>query len=194
MGIVRGILDRIILLAAILLASCVPSFIAQYRQRLGGRLDQVRADLAPFQAIADRNFGGSLSKLIDHHIASPDTTFHQEGVAIQAMADALVRLQDAIQALNTDLVHQCLYLVNHPDYDLLRSTWGIYQPGFTLTLQGAVFALAIGLVVWLLFLGLWHGTAAAVRARGRTPRNPGPPRRSEGRHPREQRRRDPFFE
>jgi hypothetical protein len=194
MGIIRGILDRIILLAAILLAACIPSYIVQYRQRLGGRLDQVHADLAPFQAIADRNFGGSLPKLIEHHIASPDSTFHQEGVAIQSMVDAVARLQDALQALNTDLVHQCLYLASHSDYDLARSTWDVYQPGFTLTLQGAVFAAALGLTVWLLFLGIWHGTAALIGKGSRRPRYPEKPRPPEKRGPEHHRRRDPFLE
>ena len=166
MNIVRGILDRLVLLAAVVVSACIPSFIAQYRQRLGGQLDQVHSDLAPFQAIADRNFGGSLLKMIDYHLASQDTTFHREGAALQSMVDAAARLHGALQALNTDLVHQCLYLVRHPDYVLLRSTWNAYQPGFALTLEGALFALILGLLVWLLFLGFWHGTAAVVRGGG----------------------------
>lgn len=170
MHIARGILDRLVLLAAVLIAACIPSFIAQYRQRLGGRLDQVRSDLAPFQAIANHDFGGSLAKLIDYHLASRDTTFHREGVALQSMVDAAGRLRGALQGLNADLLHQCLYLLRHPDYDLLRSTWGAYQPGFTLTVQGALFALALGLIAWLLFLGLWHGTAAVARVSGRAAR------------------------
>jgi Protein of unknown function (DUF2937) len=164
MNLVRGFLDRLVLLAAVLAAACIPSFIAQYRQRLGGRLDQVHADLAPFQSIADHNFGGSLTQMIAHHLASQDSTFHAEGAALQSMVDAAARLQAALQALNTDLVHQSLYLLRHPDYDLLHSTWGAYQPGFTLTPEGTLFTLVLGLIVWLLFLGLWHGTAAAVRA------------------------------
>lgn len=166
MNILRGILDRLVLLAAVLVSACVPSFVAQYRQRLGGQLDQVHSDLAPFQAIADRNFGGSLLKMIDYHLASQDTTFHREGAALQSMVDAAARLQGALRALNTDLVHQCLYLVRHPDYNLLRSTWSAYQPGFTLTLEGALFALVLGLLVWLLFLAFWHGMAAIVRISG----------------------------
>jgi len=173
MRIVRGILDRVVLLAAVLVAACVPSFIAQYRQRLGGRLDQVRADLAPFQAIANHDFGGSLAKLIDYHLASQDRTFHREGVALQSMVDAAERLRGALQALNADLVHQCSYLLSHPDYDLLRSTWSAYQPGFTLTVQGALFALVLGLIVWLVFLGIWHGTAAVARVGGRAARHGG---------------------
>ena len=166
MNIMRAILDRLVLLAAVLVAACIPSFIAQYRQRLGGRLDQVHSDLAPFQAIADHNFGGSLLRMIDYHLASQDTTFHREGAALHSMVDAAARLHGALQALNTDLVHQFLYLVRHPDYDLLRSTWSAYHPGLALTLEGALFALVLGVLVWLLFLGFWHGTAAAVRVRG----------------------------
>jgi hypothetical protein len=172
MNVVRGILDRLVLLAAVLVSACVPSFIAQYRQRLGGQFDQVRSDLTPFQAIADRNFGGSLLKMIDYHLASPDATFHREGSALQSMVDAAARLHGALQALNTDLVHQCLYLVRHPEYELLRSTWSAYQPGFALTVEGALFAFVLGLLVWLLFLGFWHGIAALVRvgARAAQPR------------------------
>lgn len=170
MRIVRGILDRLVLLAAVLIAACVPSFIAQYRQRLGGRLDQVSADLAPFQAIANHDFAGSLAKLVDYHLASQDPTFHREGMALQSMIDAAARLRGALQALNADLVHQCFYLLRHPDYDLLRSTWSAYQPGFALTVQGAVFALVLGLIVWSLFLGFWHGTAAIARVSGRAAR------------------------
>jgi hypothetical protein len=172
MRIVRGILDRLVLLAAVLIAACVPSFIAQYRQRLGGRLDQVSADLAPFQAIAKHDFGGNLAKLIGYHIASQDPTFRREGVALQSMVDAAARLREALQALNADLFHQCWYLLRHPDYDLLRSTWSAYQPGFTLTMEGALFALVLGLIVWLLFLGFWHGTAAVARVSGGAARHP----------------------
>lgn len=161
--LLREVLDRLVLLAAVLVAACIPSFIVQYRQRLGGRLDQVRADLAPFQAIADRSFGGSLSDLVHHHLASADATFQREGVALQAMLDAAARLSAASRALNADLVHQCLYLLRHPDFDLLRSTWSAYQPGFTLTVQSALFALVLGVLVWLLFLALWQATAGVLR-------------------------------
>ena len=178
----RGILDRLVLLAAVLAAACIPSFIVQYRQRLAGRLDQVHADLAAFQAIADRNFGGNLAKMIDYHLASRDSTFHSEGAALQAMVDAAARLQGAVQALNTDLVHQCLYLVRYPDHELLSATWSLYQPGFTFTPAGIVFTLVLGLLVWLLFLGCWHGTTAAVRkVSGRAARQPVKHRRVEPR-------------
>jgi hypothetical protein len=159
-------------------AGCIPSFIIQYRQRLGGRLDQVQADLAPFQAIADRSHGGSLAELIHYHLQSSDATFHQEGAALQSMVLAAERLRAMLAALDTDLAHQCAYLLLHHDNDLLRATWAAYQPGFTLDLQGVVCALAIGVAIWALFLGLWHGVAYLLGAawRERPPRAPRAPR------------------
>jgi hypothetical protein len=184
MKTVRAILDRIVLLVAVVAAGCIPSFIVQYRQRMGGRLDQVLADLAPFQAIADRNHGGSLTELIQYHLQSSDATFHQEGAALLSMVQAADRLRAMLTALDTDLLHQSSYLLLHPDTTLLRATWGAYQPGFTLDLQGALFALGVGVALWAIFLGLWHGIAWLLgtvrRGRSRVPPR-APPRRTEPR-------------
>jgi Protein of unknown function (DUF2937) len=184
MRTVRAILDRIVLLVAVVAAGCIPSFIVQYRQRMGGRLDQVLADLSPFQAIADRYHGGSLAELIRYHLVSTDATFHQEGAALQSMLQSAERLRAMLAALDTDLLHQCAYLLLHHDTYLLRTTWGGYQPGFTLELQSVVFALAVGVALWAIFLGVWHAVGAllGVVARGRS-RNPPrvPPRRTEPR-------------
>jgi ABC-type microcin C transport system permease subunit YejB len=184
MRFVRAILDRIVLLVAVVAAACIPSFIVQYRQRAGGRLDQVLADLSPFQAIADRYHGGSLAELIRYHLQSSDTTFHQEGAALQSMVQSAERLRAMLAALDTDLVHQCGYLLMHYDTTLLRATWGAYQPGFTLDLQSAVFALALGVTLWAIFLGVWHGLArlfGALRSAASPPPSRGPSRRVEPR-------------
>jgi len=157
--VIRGLLDRIVLLCAVVAAGCVPSFIAQYRQRAGGRLEQVLADLAPFQQIADREHDGSLSALIQHHLQSSDATFHGEGAALQNMVDAADRLRALLQGLDTDLYHQSLYLLLHGDPQLARATWALFEPGFSLTLPGALFALSLGALVWLLFLVAWHAVA-----------------------------------
>jgi hypothetical protein len=162
-AVLRGIIDRIVLVAAIIVAGCIPSFIAQYRQRLGGRLDQVLQDLALFQEIANRFHNGSMQALIQHHLASTDRTFYDEGLAIQTMMQTAERLRQAVQALNTDLAHQVTYLLTRADTDIVRATWNVFQPSFTLTLESVVFAAVVGIAIWLVFLGLWHAIAYAVQ-------------------------------
>jgi hypothetical protein len=167
MSVIRGLLDRIVLLLAVVLAGCVPSFIAQYRQRASGRLEQVLADLAPFQLIADHEHGGSLTALVQYHLQSTDPTFHGEGAALQGMLNSADQLRALLHGLDTDLYHQCAYLLVHGDLALARSTWSLYQPGFALTLQSVLFALVFGALLWLLFLGLWHAMAWLLRRRSR---------------------------
>lgn len=157
MAFIRGIFDRIVLVAGIIAAGCIPSFISQYRQRVGGRLDQVLKDLEPFQQIANLYHHGSLKELIQHHLNSSDTTFHDEGAAIQAMVTSAEQLRLALQALNTDLFHQMSYLITGGiDPQIAQAAWKIYAPSFNLTLESVTFAAIIGIFIWLVFLFIWN--------------------------------------
>lgn len=147
----RGLLDRAILIVSVLGAGTVPGFIAQYRQRVGGMLAQVQTDLAPFLEIAQRFHGGDLERLIAHHRASSDPTFRSEGDAIAMMRDTADRLQDAYSALGADLFQQLIYLAQSIDTEIASATWEIFEPSFSFTPSGIVFALAVGLTAWLLF-------------------------------------------
>ncbi|MEO8342608.1 MAG: DUF2937 family protein [Gallionella sp.] len=155
MTFIREFLDRIILVTGVIAAGCIPSFIAQYRQRVGGRLDQVQLDLAPFQEIANQFHHGSLQELIQHHLASNDATFHDEGAALQAMLDTAEQLRQALQALNTDLFHQLVYMLTRTDPPIARATWEIFSPSFNLTAESVIFALVVGVAIWLVFLAVW---------------------------------------
>src|SRR5450631_1579403 len=155
MDFIREILDRIILVIGVVAAGCIPSFIAQYRQRVGGRLDQVLQDLAPFQTIANQFHHGSLQELIQYHLASADATFHGEGAAIQAMVVSAEQLRQTLEALNTDLLHQLIYLITKADPLIARATWEIFSPSFNLTAESVVFALVVGVAIWLVFLAVW---------------------------------------
>ena len=155
MAFIRGIFDRIILVAGIIAAGCIPSFIAQYRQRAGGRLDQVLQDIAPFQEIANKFHHGSLQELIQHHLDSEDATFYKEGAALQAMLDSAEQLRKALQALDTDLFHQMAYLLANTEPSIARATWEIFSPSFNLAVESVVFAAAVGILIWLVFLAIW---------------------------------------
>ncbi|HEX4375916.1 MAG TPA: DUF2937 family protein [Steroidobacteraceae bacterium] len=152
MWLLRGLLDRLVLLASVLCAGCIPGFIIQYRQRLNGRLDQVLLDLAPFQAIADSEHHASLQELVQYHLQSTDPTFHHEGEALQSMMRAADQLRAMAQALNVDVAHQFAYLLTHADRGLLHATWTDYRPAFALDADGVIFALIVGVGVWSVFM------------------------------------------
>jgi hypothetical protein len=163
MNFFGGLLDRVVLLLGVVAGGCAPSFINQYRQRVGGRLDQVLQDLAPFQEIANRYHGGSLEALIQHHLRSSDRTFYEEGAAIQAMVDSAERLRLALGALDTDIWHQLAYVVTQHDPDIVRATLDVYEPAFVITVDSLMVAAALGLSAWLLFMAVWKLLAFIAR-------------------------------
>ena len=170
MAILRGILDRIVLVGAILAAGCVPSFIAQYRQRLGGMLDQANRDLALFQDIANRFHGGDIQRLIKHHLASTDPTFRAEGTAIQTMVETVARLKANLAALSTDLFGQVRWIAAEGDATVARATWDAFVPAMSFTAEALLFAFATGVGIWLVFLAVWAGGSRfmdVLLARGR---------------------------
>lgn len=164
-----GLLDRVVLVAGTVVGGCLPGFAAQYRQRVGGRLDQVGIDLQPFREIADRFHGGSLDALIQHHLRSSDNTFHAEGQAIQAMVDSETRLRAMFEALQGSVFDQLVYLAAHGDRGIARATWDSFIPAFNLEASSIVVAVTVGVMLWLLFIGIWRGTARLLSAPRRRP-------------------------
>jgi len=190
--ILRGLFDRIVLVVAIFAAACIPSYIQQYKQRVGGHLDQVVRDLGPFQEIARRYHGGDIHRLIRHHLASADPTFKAEGDAIHKMVDAEARLRAASEALNAGVWQQLRYLLTSADPAIARATWDAYVPAFSFTADYVLFALGVGVSIWLLFLVAWIVVARVIAlgrrgpsrapmgarsSAGSTPSRAGPPRR-----------------
>ena len=167
MSFVRGLFDRVLLICAIVAGGLVPGFIAQYRQRLGGRLDQARLDLGPWQKIADQHFQGDLNKLIQYHLASRDPTFHSEGGAIQALVASVQHLQSEVAALHGNLVQQMAYLALHTDPGIARATVQDWVPTFGLSADAILFALLFALCLWVLFQAFWSLTALGGRGLAR---------------------------
>jgi hypothetical protein len=155
MTVLRGLLDRLFLICAVVAGGLLPGFIAQYRQRLGGRLDQARLDLEPWQKLADQYHHGDLQQLIQYHLDSTDATFHAEGTVIQGLLVGVQRLQSAVDALHGSLFQQVAYLAQHADPGLARATFHDWVPTFALSPEGIVFAALFALSVWLIFQALW---------------------------------------
>lgn len=153
--IVRGLLDRVVLVSAAVGGGLVPGFIAQYRQRLGGRLDQAKLDLEPWRKLAEQFYHGDIDQLIQYHLSSTDPTFHSEGGVIRGLVASVHQLQAAVDALHGSLASQAAYLALHADAGLARATLDDWVPTFALSGEGLVFALVFALLVWLAFYGLW---------------------------------------
>lgn len=151
---IKYLIDRIVFGIGLLAGFQLPKFIGDYRQRVGGMLDQARQHLQQFQAIADRHHGGSLPALIDTHRASDNPTFRAEGQVIQNLIDQVHGLQASYDALAGSLGAQLRWLVTHLDPAIARATLDAFQPGLVLTVGAAVCALTVAFAGSLLVQGV----------------------------------------
>jgi hypothetical protein len=174
MSLLRGLVDRLLLVCAVVAGGLVPGFISQYRQRLGGRLDQAQLDLAPWQKIADQYFHGNLGELVRYHLASKDATFHSEGAVISSLVVTVQHLQAEITALQGNLFQQAGYLALHADPGIARATLSDWVPTFGLSTDGILFALIFALILWLVFQAVWSLTAMTGRGVSARLRRPQP--------------------
>jgi hypothetical protein len=174
MSLVRGLFDRLLLISAVVTGGLVPGFISQYRQRLGGRLDQALLDLSPWQKIADQYFHGDLKSLIQYHLASTNPTFHSEGMAIRSLVLSVQQLQREVAALHGSLFQQAVYLALHTDPGIARATLADWVPTFGLSMDGIVFALVFALILWLVFQVGWSVGAMGGRRLAARLRRPQP--------------------
>lgn len=174
MSLVRGLVDRLLLVCAVVAGGLVPGFITQYRQRLGGRLDQALLDLSAWQKIANQYFHGDLNGLIQYHLASKDPTFHSEGAVIRSLVQTVQQLQGEAAALHGNVFQQAGYLALHIDPGIARATLSDWVPTFGLSADGLFFALVVAAAIWLIFQGTWSVTAAGGRRLSARLRRPQP--------------------
>lgn len=106
-----------------------------------------------------------MTSLVEHHLASNDPTFHDEGVAIGSMLDNRAELRAALEALDGSLLDSTLYLTQTVDTDMARQSRAAYRPSLVLTRDAALMSIASGatlaLAVWALWLLLRFGLRRA---------------------------------
>ena len=92
----------------------------------------------------------------------------------------MAQLRASLAALDTDFYGQLVYLARSGDATVAKATWDAFVPAMSLTGEALLFAFAVGVSTWLLFLLAWvlvDRFMDVVLARGRpgkwsTPKKP----------------------
>jgi hypothetical protein len=147
----RKVIFAAVFAAGVFVGGLFPAFVSQYELRLDAQFEQVATDLEPFREIAVRYHGGSLTALIEHHLASEDPTFHDEGLAIRGMVLSEERLVTSRAALESSLFRQAWALWTVGDREVAKTTWDSFTPVFVTTRDALIFAVTIGIVFSVIF-------------------------------------------
>ena len=148
-----------------LVASQGPEFAQQYRQRIGGAIDELRRVVGTFDDNA-RAEGVTREQAITRLTEQPDTLVRRQGPAMTEIVDRLGRLERQRDAVaNAGPFERLAVLARGFDPQLAQATYLDYEPAWPATSEGLVIGGA-GFV-----LG-WGGFALLFRALGRlTPRH-----------------------
>lgn len=144
------VLTSATVLATAVTTSQLPEFAQQYRQRLGGAVDELQSIVQRFDADA-LTAGMDRAQALKHHMTNADAFFKDRGLAMQHTISRFDRL--ALQSKNmadADSLTRLVSFASSVDRDLARATLNAYEPAIPVTTEGGILAALGGYLGWLL--------------------------------------------
>jgi hypothetical protein len=140
MALLRSTMTMAIGLAGALGLSQAPEFAQQYRQRLGGALEELQRIVADFDADAAKS-GLSRDEAVALHLGANETLFRDRGLR----AKQTIERQEVLQSQATWFETlpppaRPLAIIRGYDEALMAGMWRDYEPGLPLTPHGAIWA------------------------------------------------------
>lgn len=153
MPLLRNTMTMAFGLAGALSLSQAPEFAQQYRQRLGGALQELSQVVADFDADAASN-GLTRAEALTLHLNSPEGLFRDRGTRMeQTVAREELLAAQAAWFASLPPAARPLAIARGYDAALLDGLWRDYEPGLPLTPHGALWAaLGFGLLAGLSIL------------------------------------------
>jgi hypothetical protein len=152
-----------------LVASQGPEFSQQYRQRLGGGIDELKQVVARFDADARANSETSQSAIARLR-SNPDDLAGRQGSAMQGNMERLGRLEShRQQMIEAGPFRRVALMVRDGDTDIMSAAYRDFEPAVPVTQEG-VLSTAFGfVVVWGGVLLLASFIRSLFRRRAQSP-------------------------
>lgn len=166
------LLGRMLTMAMALLGgifvSQAPEFAQQYRQRIGGALDELRAIITRFDDEASRN-GLDRQAALGLYATSAEQFLRAQGDAMRHSFNRYQTLEQQSRDLEqASPLAKPLVILRNPDPELVTNAWRDFAPGIPVTLAGLAWG-GVGLVTgWLAAALLGTASLRAARRRPRT--------------------------
>jgi type II secretory pathway pseudopilin PulG len=150
----------------------VPNLVDQYEKRVDAHLREAVLAFQPYQALANKYFGGDIGKLLQLHRQNAAQPIRDEGDVIENLIKRKQHLQQAWNDMQAGLPVQIYRLILRGDRDLIRETLAQYTYSVPLTQDALVAgagaaAIVLALTELLLALVRWLSEAVTFRLRGR---------------------------
>jgi hypothetical protein len=155
-----------------LTGSQFPEFAQQYRQRLGGALDELRQIVADFDADAAKN-GLTREEALATYGRSPEPFLRDRGVTMAGVMRRFESLSEQRAKLElASPLTRPIVVLRSPDERVMEGAWADFEPAVPVTNAGIVWAaaglLTFGIAGWLV-AKILKLLASALRRRAPPP-------------------------
>lgn len=155
------ILDRICVVIGALLFAQIPPFFAQYLHELSGHIAELAYQINIFEQGAQLS-NKTLPQMIQKFLSFSDPDIVHQGKLLQAMVDRWEGFAAAQEALQqASLWTKPFVFLRYMDWGIVKNTMSHYQFGFSLNLEGILYAF-IGIIAGYLF---FQGIASLFKQR-----------------------------
>ena len=149
MGLITRLLAVAITTAGGIAGSQVPEFTQQYRQRIGGAIDELKTVVADFDRDAEAN-GLTRREALTRYAASTEDFLRARGISIGGTIERFETL--VVQRARFNESHPLMLpvaLAQDTDPQILKGTWDDFEPAVPVTPSGALWALIGMVLAWL---------------------------------------------
>ncbi|MGO4707411.1 DUF2937 family protein [Microvirga sp. 2MCAF38] len=150
------------------IASQGPEFSQQYRQRLGGAVDELNRIIDHFDQNA-ASHGEARDQSIARLRNNPDKLVSEQGEAMQANVERLGNLDAQRRAMaQAGSFSRIFVMVREGDVDVMRAAYADFEPAVPITQEGVVSAASGFIIVWGGVLVLAGFVRGLFRSQSRT--------------------------
>ncbi len=154
MHLVRRIMTLLIAVSAGVLFSQAPELSQQYRQRLGGAIDELTSRIQDFDEQANHN-GLDRLEAMNVYARSPERFIRSQGETVRRIFERYEKLSNQMEELTVSSpILRPLVVARRLDPVTFSNAWRDFVPAVPLSVAGAVWSiigLIAGLMVAILF-------------------------------------------
>ena len=145
----EAFIDRIISVVGAIIFIQIPTFIVQYKQRLGGHVDELGRLINQYKSAAAGN-GKTVKEYIELHLNSGVNEFISTG---ELMTENIARFTDlslTLQNLSESSGIKKLFIfLKSMDLDIFKETYKDFVPGISFNLDSIIYCL-VGIIFYML--------------------------------------------
>jgi len=147
-GFFESLLDRAVSAAGAVVFMQIPAFLVQYKQRLGGHVDELALLIRKYKAAAADN-SRTIDEYIGLHLQSDVKEFVSTGKIMSENLERFTDLSAALKSLSESKgIVKFFAFVKDIEFDIFKAALKNFVPGISFTFETLLYA-AIGIIFFM---------------------------------------------